>query len=228
MGRAWPFLVARGRTRDYRTVLVPELLAGRGQHALLADALAIPDPDSGEHTLTLRLGDGTPLLITARAEVLTAATVGADPRDEHGRPLEFLYGVMQVSPAAAPDLDAARERALTSYRRFLADEEGFTFDIAPTVDPAPAADTAPAAEAAQPPPPMALRAAPVPPSRPDRPAPRRVMRIVAMAAATIAAVVVLIVVWRQWSEPPQQPSACATDQAAAITTTTPGAPPDCR
>ena len=48
--------------------------------------------------------------------------------DEHGRPLDFVYGVVAheslVAPLHPDDLAAAREQAIASYSRFLRDEDG--------------------------------------------------------------------------------------------------------
>lgn len=227
MDTGWPFLVARGRTRDYRTVLVPDLLAGRGMQALLADALAIPDPSSGRRTMMIYPRDMEPLTITARAEAASIDTVGGDPRDEHGRPMEFLYGVVQLHPTSAPDLAQAREQALASYRRFLADEENFTFDVAGAFgDPTPMESVIDA----EPLPPMALRAAPVrarsPARRPPltRPLPQqsrtpgRAPRLVAVAVAAAVAVGVLIAVLalRSSSSPAMTLTVCADQSGSRL------------
>jgi hypothetical protein len=46
--------------------------------------------------------------------------------DQHGRPLELLYGLVTTAPVRAGDADLLRARAeaVASYRRFLADEDG--------------------------------------------------------------------------------------------------------
>ena len=53
--------------------------------------------------------------------------------DEHGRPLDLLYGfvcrVPSIRETHEADLTAARAEALRAYRRFLADETGFTLEI---------------------------------------------------------------------------------------------------
>jgi len=56
-----------------------------------------------------------------------SGAAGAEPRDEHGRPLRLIYGFASpdawISEPAEADLSHARTAALTTYRRFLADEE---------------------------------------------------------------------------------------------------------
>lgn len=129
MTTGWPFLVARGRTRDYRTVLVPDFLADRGLHALLGDTLPIPEPGAPAGRTTVEHPDTGTLTVSSRCAVLRPTDVDASTtRDEHGRPLVYLYGMVQGPNAPGTDPDDARERALSSYRRFLADEQGFTFD----------------------------------------------------------------------------------------------------
>lgn len=128
MTTGWPFLVARGRTRDYRTVLVPDVLADRGLHALLGDTLPIPEPGGLARTTIVEHPDTGPILVTYRSAVLQPADVDGPARDEHGRPLVYLYGMVHGPDEQATDLGDVREPALASYRRFLADEPGFAFD----------------------------------------------------------------------------------------------------
>jgi len=69
-------------------------------------------------------------LLTAADLVDPATATGElipEPRDEHNRPLRLIYGFASpntwISEPAEADLSAARETALTTYRRFLTDEE---------------------------------------------------------------------------------------------------------
>jgi branched-chain amino acid transport system substrate-binding protein len=69
----------------------------------------------------------------ARADVEDAGAAGGELlTDEHGRPLEVVYGVVSrdrlEAPLDAEDLRTARAQALQSYRRFLADEGGHHAD----------------------------------------------------------------------------------------------------
>lgn len=134
----WPFLVARGRRRGYRVLLVPDVLAEAGQAGVLADGLRGDTvPGSPPRVETLSVPDVGRLSCAYRTERLG----GRDPAgdrvvdstspvlDEHGRPLEILYGIVcstddDLDPDA-DDLDLARHEALSAYGRFLADEAGF-------------------------------------------------------------------------------------------------------
>ncbi|MBM7805112.1 hypothetical protein JOD57_000949 [Geodermatophilus bullaregiensis] len=143
MSRGWPFLVARGRRTDYRTVLVPDFLAGQRLQSLLADCLHEPD-DGALHNVVIGHADTGPLTVSYRAEVLRPADMQAAREDhdaptgatylsdEHGRPLEYLYGLLQRGDGqplpADVDMDRARAIALGSYRTFLLDEDGFAFE----------------------------------------------------------------------------------------------------
>jgi hypothetical protein len=143
MSQGWPFLVARGRRTDYRTVLVPDVLAGERLQSLLTDCLRAPD-DGSLGNIVVHSPNTGPFTACYRAEVLrpvdmeTAredhdAPAGATYlSDEHGRPLEYLYGLLQRGDGqplpADVDMDRARLVALNSYRTFLLDEDGFTFE----------------------------------------------------------------------------------------------------
>jgi hypothetical protein len=135
MTSAWPFLIARGRLRDYRTVLLPGVLTDPAAASALADALPIGEPGGAPRTTTVderRLGA---LRVTAQTAVLSPDDVGSPPgsapfvTDDHGRPLVYLFGLLSAAGAAGrPDerhLALARDDALRAYREFLADEAGF-------------------------------------------------------------------------------------------------------
>jgi hypothetical protein len=129
----WPFLVARGRERGYRTILATGFLTERRLHGLLSDAANGQGPREVE---VERPGVGR-LTLVCRTEQMTEAELDGGrgeglATDEHGRPLEILYGIVcrgrlggHVDDA---DLGAARAEALASYRRFLAEENGFGVD----------------------------------------------------------------------------------------------------
>jgi hypothetical protein len=203
MTSAWPFLIARGRVRDYRTVLLPDVLAGPGAASALADALPIGEPGAEPRTSTVSGGRLGPHRITAQARVLHPADIGdrADAAqfvaDEHGRPLVYLFGLL--SPASAPGepdaghLALARDRALSAYREFLADEADFAparsgpIEVPAAAVPVPV----PAVEARPLPPPPAL----LPPRAPraDRGA-VRIGPLVGLAASAAVLLIVLVVV----------------------------------
>lgn len=169
----WSFLVARGRRLGYRCLLAPDFLVQAGQHGVISDAVTgdtlaggavgrvtIPVPDVGLLTLAyqiqqttvadLRNPDGPPEPARHREGHETGGLV----TDEHGRPLELLYGIVCAAPglvhADARDLQAARAEALRTYRRFLVDEAGFAVE---TSRPFPLRSSMAETAAAQEPPP---------------------------------------------------------------------------
>lgn len=135
----WPFLVARGRRKGFRTVLAPAFLVERRQDWQLAEAIdGGPPRSAGARTAELDAAVGL-LTIVYQTEPLAAEDLDelpaqADRRltDEHGRPLEVVYGIVargrlreEVDPG---DLRDARSQAIASYVRFLDDEDGFDVD----------------------------------------------------------------------------------------------------
>lgn len=153
----WPFLVARGRRRGYRALLVPGFLAEAGQTGVLADGLRGDTvPGSPPRVESLSVPDVGRLSCAYRTERLGGRDPAGDSTspvlDEHGRPLEFLYGVVvptdDVLDPEAEDLDVARQMALSTYERFLGDEAGFpgersrAFALRSTIAPRPAATSA--------------------------------------------------------------------------------------
>jgi hypothetical protein len=118
-GRAWPFLIARGRRRGYSALLVPGFLR---EHGFL-EATVIPLDDVPSRAAATPHG----VLVWAEHAV-TTAEAGGEPRDEYGRPLVLLHGFLcpDGDPVAAPAaLARTGSTALSAYQRFLADEEGF-------------------------------------------------------------------------------------------------------
>ena len=118
-GRAWPFLIARGRRRGYSALLVPGFLR---EHGFL-EATATPLDEVPSRTAATPHG----VLVWAEHAV-TTPEAGGEPRDEYGRPLVLLHGFLcpDGDPVAAPAvLTRTRSAALSVYQRFLADEEGF-------------------------------------------------------------------------------------------------------
>jgi len=202
--RAWPFLVARGRREGYRTLLAPRFLIDGDLHETLSDAtpsvavgslgrVDLPGPGAGSLGLTYTTEE-----MSETGQDISAET--GTWTDEHGRPLEMLYGVVArhpLSPALTlEDLHGARQEALQAYRRFLTDEDGFAVCESRSMllpgEPAP--PTAP--RMPEPPRPSAAppRAAP-PRAEPPRPtaAPRRHRAAAALVAA--AAVIAALLIW---------------------------------
>ena len=132
----WPFLVARGRERGYRTILAPGFLTERRLHGLLSDAANGEAPDAPREVELERPGVGR-LTLVYRTEQVTEAELDGGrgnglATDEHGRPMEILYGIVCRGRLGGHvddgDLGAARTEALASYRRFLAEECDFGVD----------------------------------------------------------------------------------------------------
>jgi len=132
--QGWAFLVARGRRAGYRTVLAPAFLIDENEHHVLAESTGGGNDCESARVVELANARVGPFSIgytserLARADVEAGADGGELLTDEHGRPLEIVYGVVSRDrldePPDAADLQTARAHALQSYRRFLADEQG--------------------------------------------------------------------------------------------------------
>ena len=135
VAHGWPFLVARGRRKGYRVLLVPDLLADSNQHGLLAEAFSggFSSAELPRVEAVAVAGIG-PICCAYRTERLGETDPPGSPDhgllDEHGRPLQILYGLACATDGIldpnAADLDIARAAAFATYRRFLDDEAGFT------------------------------------------------------------------------------------------------------
>jgi branched-chain amino acid transport system substrate-binding protein len=139
MPQGWTFLVARGRRHGYTTVLAPDFLVAEGRGELLSEAIGgagmapgarrvveLADPDIGSATVSYTVERLT------NADLDGPEADDALLTDEHGRPLEILYGILTrerlSGPAGDADLVRARDEALRSYRRFLAAEDTFVVE----------------------------------------------------------------------------------------------------
>jgi hypothetical protein len=217
----WAFLVARGARNGYRAVLAPDFLVSERRHGLLTERVRGTEPDTATAVERITDRDGsTALTVTYRVEPAPAAELasvaGLDDvlLDEHGRPLEMLYGLVTTRPMSAGDQDMARARAeaIHSYRRFLTDEEGvavqpsapFALTEAAPVAPDPGTPPAmpvgapPAAPVGAPPQPSARPVqeswrVPAAPHR-ARPAGHVISRGVALAVALLAVLIGAVVV----------------------------------
>lgn len=116
-------------------MLVPDFLADGNAQGLLAEALSGgAAPREAPRVETIHAAGIGPISCAYRTERLGEAELDGDPGrvllDEHGRPLEILYGVACATAGVlhpdAADLDIARADALAAYHRFLDDEAGFT------------------------------------------------------------------------------------------------------
>src|ERR1700730_11400892 len=123
--QGWAFLVARGRHRGYRSLLVPDFLAGTDQSGILTDAVsgdvAASSPPRIKSIKTSSMGEMTVIYRTHRLtysdleRALEAVDKSADGHapdevvtDEHGRPLDLLFGFVVrdqgISEAREADL----------------------------------------------------------------------------------------------------------------------------
>lgn len=146
----WAFLVARGRRAGYRSVLVPDFLVESNEYGILGEMVGGDSSSSGlpriESFSAPAIGAITVAYQTERLtygdlneESLPADSTAAGHAtddlitDEHGRPLDLLYGfacrASTIRATHEADLLAARAEALPAYQRFLADEKGFTLEI---------------------------------------------------------------------------------------------------
>lgn len=186
----WPFLVARGRRTGYRVLLTPDFLAETGEYGALSEATAGDSPAS---VTGLAAGDIT---VAYRTERLTRALAGegagGDPGDlildQHGRPLDLLYGFVCRCPVLltvdTADFPPARHEALRAYHRFLADETGYQAEVS---HPYPLRTSEPVA------PPVPAQAAQMPAVRtatagiPARRRLRRLLPVLLVGLATLSA-----------------------------------------
>ncbi len=210
--QGWPFLVGRGRRTGYRTLLAPGPLLDDGQVGMLTDAVGAGDgdlvgdgavPGGPPRVQRLPLGPSSLLCVYRTERLDPAGLTGADDAsvaDQHGRPLEILYGVACPDlPDVVPhpdDLDHARTAALETYRRFLEDERAFTVERSLPValrstgssGPLPVPDRpAPPARASVPPAREPVAAGPAPAAPVGTAAPWLVLGGVAVAGVALAA-----------------------------------------
>jgi hypothetical protein len=128
----WPFLIARGRGRGYGVLLAPDLL--RADYGLLEEVAGPLPAAEPVRVASARTGRGEGLTVAWSEHRVTAADLadGTEPRDEHSRPLRLLYGFACREAIQGPpsdvDMTRAKDAALATYRRFLADERGFTVE----------------------------------------------------------------------------------------------------
>jgi hypothetical protein len=130
----WPFLVGRGRRKGYQTLLAPGFLIEQDMHETLAEATpSVPVGVLGRARVSCP-GVG-PLTLAYTTEGIATGRIDSgngvgEWTDEHGRPLEMLYGVVAHEPLsdtlAVNDLQRAREDALEAYGGFLAHEDDFS------------------------------------------------------------------------------------------------------
>jgi hypothetical protein len=194
----WSFLVARGRRKGYRTVLAPEFLIARNLHSVLSESSdgASMDPD-GVRTTELDIPEVGPITVCFRTEGLTSADLDSDgaataepATDQHGRPLEILYGIVSRHPLSGPiagaDLRRARAEAVRAYQRFLEEEDGFGVDDSA---PFPLRSVTRSPQRARTP----IDASGAAPAVSAAPTPKR--RSISIRVAALAALATLVVAW---------------------------------
>ena len=197
----WPFLIGRGRRAGHRVLLAPDFLVATDDHGVLEGIAGNTVINVG--ALTVR---------SATHQVEAQDVHEAErPRDEHGRPLRLIYGVVAkgIEPVNA-DLPNALAAALATYRRFLQAEQAFS------VEPSQG---------------FPLRAQPSTMDSPPAPQPRPTRNRVAVLSASAALVTALavgstILLGQSAREPapttPPPPSCTSTKVAATTTPTTVG------
>src|SRR5262245_2297443 len=189
----WPFLIAAGRHRDYRTLLAPDFLVAELDYGML-DISARPAPETDPpKVVDVTTAGGRSLTLVYVTRVLSAADLGgaegvgsaAAVRDEHNRPLRLIYGFvtarMAILAPATADLELALATALDVYRRYLDNED--------STDVLPSSAFPLRSEAISPPPVPTHRA--VRTAVPGRMDPRVAVAAASACVAVVAAVVVL-------------------------------------
>lgn len=116
MSLGWPFLIGRGRRAGHRVLLAPDFLVAADDHGVLEGIAG---------NTVINLGSLTVRSATHQVEAHDVHTPER-PRDEHGRPLRLIYGVVArgIEPTNA-DLPTALAAALATYRHFLQAEDKF-------------------------------------------------------------------------------------------------------
>jgi hypothetical protein len=125
---AWPFLITRNQTLDYRTLLAPQFLIDAGATGVVireADAGGDhPWPVSWRHVDDPKAGD---LWLVFRSVAATASLVGGEDgqplRDRSGRRIYLIEGLVVEGrnpnrEAAESHLDRVHELAAEAYRPF--------------------------------------------------------------------------------------------------------------
>lgn len=119
VAQGWPFLIGRGHHTGHKVLLAPDFLVTSRGYGILEGI-------SGN--AVTKLGALTVRSATHQVEAPDVATTER-PRDEHGRPLRLIYGVVAkgIEPVNS-DLPNALEAALATFRRFWHDEEDFAVE----------------------------------------------------------------------------------------------------
>lgn len=199
----WAFLVARGRRSGYRVLVAPDFLVAAGDHGVLEQVVAAPE---GTSSVQLTSAAGRRLSIACATYRVTPAEV-SDPRDEHGRPLRLIYGLVGTVPLdpAPEQLAAALAESVAAYQHFLA-AEGDSPLVRSAARPVRAAAGQPAATPPEAPasPPVRVGSPPAVATPPGVPG-KSGVRLGALAAAALLAAGVTVLVAARGSGEPQRP-----------------------
>jgi len=118
-------------------VAAPDVLVQANAYGVLSDSVWRADMGDGDVravAIDSPVGELTATYTSERLEGLdqSSAESGRWPTDEHGRPLQILYGIVTChtpnGAVHALDLGEARRQAIAGFQRFLADEQRFTVD----------------------------------------------------------------------------------------------------
>ncbi|GAA3825579.1 hypothetical protein GCM10022226_52900 [Sphaerisporangium flaviroseum] len=220
--RAWPFLVARGRRRGYRTLLAPDFLLRDRDYGVLDDEVAPSVHEDRPSVIEVVTEAGRPLTVVHATHLVTPADIAEPgtepaaeaPRDEHSRPLQLMYGFVcsggAVHEPDEGDLRACRESALATYRRFLGDEDGFAVEPGREFPLRSAAAHRPA-PARRPVQAFSMTTPGATPGRDDRSGYHLLVRQVTKRRYVVSAVVgllVIVIVTMMWPGRPKEPVKC--------------------
>src|SRR3712207_6693249 len=111
---AWPFLVSRNRSLDYRAVVAPDFLVRAGRAQILAVA-ATGDPTAPDHIFARQIRDADVGDVTLVFQVVTAREGGEVLTDGFGREIEWVEGV--VLKGREDDASVTRADLEEAHRR---------------------------------------------------------------------------------------------------------------
>ena len=140
---AWPFLIGRTRSEDYRFVVLPAVMTGAPLAAALRSA-AGGDPGEPGSALIREIGTAHEYPVTAVYRVVNGdaekfGIPGTGPlTDAQGRPILLTEGLVLRGPAASvmaagiarAALERAHDLVVPAFQRFWALEDAFTWQAA--------------------------------------------------------------------------------------------------
>ncbi|MEU6549118.1 hypothetical protein ABZ915_02370 [Streptomyces sp. NPDC046915] len=123
----WPFLISRGRTATYRVVVAPDFLCEAGLAGVLWDLAGGSLTERGQaryRVVSSRAGGSFVIMFRVLLpEPGSDRGSGTPPRDEHGRRIPVITGVVERGAAFTAGtgvavLDEAHDRCLPALRTF--------------------------------------------------------------------------------------------------------------